>query len=167
MNTNLALVGFLCDSFSGQIHISLGMTNRAEEEELVAFLAEHGRLSSTVLYACTSDYPVRFEDVSLGEITRLRDTYGSQVAGVGFSGHHLGIAADVAAQTLGADWIERHFTLDRTMKGTDHAASLEADGLRRLVRDVRAVNEALSPKREEILPAETVAREKLKWRANQ
>ena len=63
--------------------------------------------------------------------------------GIGFSGHHQGIAADIAALTLGAEWIERHFTLDRTWKGTDHAASLEPDGLRKLVRDVRNVAKAL------------------------
>ncbi|MEZ5083099.1 MAG: N-acetylneuraminate synthase family protein [Bacteroidales bacterium] len=62
---------------------------------------------------------------------------------MGFSGHHLGIAVDTAAFTLGAEWIERHYTLDRTWKGTaDHAASLEPDGLRRVVRDIRAVAKA-------------------------
>ena len=58
---------------------------------------------------------------------------------------------------------ERHFTLDRTWKGTDHAASLEPDGLRRLVRDVRAVSQALTYKKTEILPVEAETRAKLKW----
>ncbi|MFW6311851.1 MAG: N-acetylneuraminate synthase family protein, partial [Nanoarchaeota archaeon] len=77
---------------------------------------------------------------------------------------HLGIAVDVAAYTLGAVYIERHFTLDRTWKGTDHAASLEPDGLRRLVRDLRAVEKALNYKEKEILDIEKVQREKLKYR---
>ena len=64
--------------------------------------------------------------------------------------------------TLGAEWIERHFTLDRTWKGTDHAASLEPDGMRRLVRDVRNVSKALRSKYSEILPVEEVQRKKLK-----
>jgi len=64
--------------------------------------------------------------------------------------------------TLGAVWIERHFTLDRTWKGTDHAASLEPDGMRRLVRDTRAVAEALAYKQEDILDVEKVQRAKLK-----
>jgi N-acetylneuraminate synthase len=81
---------------------------------------------------------------------------------IGFSGHHLGIAADIAALTLGAQYFERHFTLDRTWKGTDHAASLEPDGLRRLVRDLRNVAKALTYKREEILDVEKVQRKKLK-----
>lgn len=162
-NSNTELLAFLCDEYGGELHVSLGMTDREEEEELVSFLEQRGRLSSTVLYACTSGYPVPFEDLCLGEITRLREAYGSRLAGIGFSGHHLGIAADVAAMTLGAEWVERHFTLDRTMKGTDHAASLEPDGMRRLARDMRAVSTALGSKREAILPIEAVQREKLKW----
>jgi N-acetylneuraminate synthase len=157
------MLAYLCDGFRGEIHVSLGMTQRREEEEIISFLEERGRLGSTVLYACTSGYPVPFEDLCLGEIVRLNEAYGSRVAGIGFSGHHLGIAADVAAQTLGVTWIERHFTLDRTMKGTDHAASLEPDGMRKLVRDVAAVNSALTTKPEEILPIEKAQRQKLKW----
>ena len=69
----------------------------------------------------------------------------------------------MAAQTLGAAWIERHFTLDRTWKGTDHAASLEPDGLRKLVRDTRAVAKALSYRTSELLEVELPQRQKLKW----
>lgn len=83
---------------------------------------------------------------------------------IGFSGHHLGIAVDVAAYTLGASVIERHYTLDRTWKGTDHAASLEPDGVRKLVRNLNAVYDSLTYKSEEILPIEQVQREKLKYR---
>ncbi len=162
-NLNRELLGYLCDEYSGQIHVSLGMTDRDEEEQLVDFLRNRGRAGDTVVYACTSGYPVPFDDVCLLELTRLQETYGDDVAAIGFSGHHLGIAADVAAQTLGARWIERHFTLDRTMKGTDHAASLEPDGLRRLVRDTRAVARSLRPKAAEILPIERETRAKLKW----
>jgi N-acetylneuraminate synthase len=64
--------------------------------------------------------------------------------------------------TLGATWVERHFTLDRTWKGTDHAASLEPDGMRRLVRDLRNVSLALAPKAEQLLDCEKVQRRKLK-----
>jgi len=161
-NTNFDLLAVLCDDFGGQIHLSLGMTTRAEEEEIVTFLDRRGRARDTVLYACTSGYPVAFEDLCLHEITRLRAAYERTVAAVGLSGHHLGIAADMAALTLGAQWIERHFTLDRTWKGTDHAASLEPDGLRRLVRDAAAVSAALSEKPKELLDVEQPQREKLK-----
>ena len=76
----------------------------------------------------------------------------------------LGIAVDVAAYTLGANWIERHFTLDRTWKGTDHSASLEPTGLRKLARDVRATHKALTYKTKDILDIEQVQRDKLKYR---
>lgn len=72
------------------------------------------------------------------------------------------IFSDIAALALGAEVFERHFTLDRTWKGTDHAASLEPDGMRRLARDLRNVAKALACKSEDILPVEAVQREKLK-----
>ena len=97
------------------------------------------------------------------EITRLKNQYEGRVKAIGFSGHHLGIAADISAYTLGANYIERHYTLDRTWKGTDHAASLEPDGIRKLVRNLNAVEEALKYKDTEILPIEQVQRNKLKY----
>ncbi|WP_376691969.1 N-acetylneuraminate synthase family protein [Wenzhouxiangella sp. EGI_FJ10409] len=162
-NQHFEMLGWLRDSFDGQIQISLGMTTRDEEEKVVSFFEEAGRGKDILIYSCTSGYPVPFEDICLNEILRLRETFGDRVGGIGFSGHHLGIAADVAAMTLGADWIERHFTLDRTWKGTDHAASLEPDGLRRLCRDVKHVSRALAYKDQEILPIEQAQRDKLKW----
>ena len=161
-NQDFRVLEWLCDNFAGQIHVSLGMTTQAEEERLVGFLSSKNRLKDTVLYACTSGYPVSFDDLALLEIERLGSAYRESVAGIGFSGHHLGIAADVAAQTLGAEWIERHFTLDRTWRGTDHAASLEPDGMRRLVRDTRAVARALKPRPAELLAVEEPQRAKLK-----
>ena len=98
------------------------------------------------------------------EINRMREAYESRVKAIGFSGHHLGIAIDMAAYTLGASIIERHYTLDRTWKGTDHAASLEPEGIRKLVRNLNAVHEALTYKSVEILPIEQVQRDKLKYR---
>lgn len=161
-NLNFQMLGYLANHFSGEIHVSLGMTTHLEEEEIVDFFVKHNRNNDLVLYACTSGYPVAFEDLCLLEITRLRKKFGDIVKAIGFSGHHLGIAADIAALTLGAVYFERHFTLDRTWKGTDHAASLEPDGLRRLARDLRNVSKALTYKREEILDVEKVQRKKLK-----
>jgi sialic acid synthase len=161
-NLHFDLLEILARDYAGEIHLSFGMTKREEEEQIVSFLEKHGAASRTVIYSCTSGYPVAFEDICLFEITRLRETFSSRVKEIGFSGHHLGIAADVAAMTLGATWIERHFTLDRTWKGTDHAASLEPDGMRRLVRDVRNVHKALAAKATELLPCENVQRAKLK-----
>ena len=157
------MLSVLCDEYGGKIHLSFGMTRHDEEERIVKFFEDKGRARDVVLYSCTSGYPVAFEDICLLEITRLKKSYGDRVDEIGFSGHHLGIAADVAAMTLGATWVERHFTLDRTWKGTDHAASLEPDGMRRLARDLGNVSKALAYKAKDILDVEEVQREKLKW----
>lgn len=162
-NLHFEMLGYLCENYDGEIHLSFGMTTKEEEQTVVSFFEERKRAKDLVIYSCTSGYPVAFEDIALYEIIRLRETFGERVKEIGFSGHHLGIAADVAAMALGATWIERHYTLDRTWKGTDHAASLEPDGLRRLVRDVRNVAKSLDYKREDILDVEKIQRKKLKW----
>ena len=158
------MLEWLCDNYEGEIHVSLGMTTHEEEEKLIQLFERKGRNKDVVLYVCTSGYPVPFEDVCLLEINRVREAYGSRVKEIGFSGHHLGIAVDIAAYTLGASSIERHYTLDRTWKGTDHAASLEPEGIRKLKRDLMAAYKALHYKPEEVLPIEQVQREKLKYR---
>ena len=161
-NLNFKLLSFVADNFGGEIHISFGMTTREEEEKIVKFFCNRQRNKDLVIYSCVSGYPVEFKDLSLLDIKRLIEKFGKEVKGIGFSGHHLGIAADIAALTLGATYFERHFTLDRTWKGTDHAASLEPDGLRRLVRDIRNVSKALTYKQEDILEVEKEQRRKLK-----
>lgn len=163
-NTHFEMIQWLCDNYQGEIQLSFGMTSRAEEEEIVRLFEKNGRAGDLVLFNCTSGYPVAFEDVCILEIIRMRESYGKRVKAIGFSGHHLGIAIDVAAYTLGAEYIERHYTLDRTWKGTDHAASLEPDGVRKLARNLRETYSALNFKREEILPVEQVQRDKLKYR---
>lgn len=163
-NNNYTMLEWLCLNYNGEIHISFGMTTRAEEEKIINIFEKTGRNKDLVLYACTSGYPVPFQDVCLLEITRMRETYGNRVKEVGFSGHHLGIAVDIAAYTLGASTIERHYTLDRTWKGTDHAASLEPEGIKKLKRDLVAVHKSLAYKKEEILPIEDVQRKKLKYK---
>ena len=161
-NLNKSLLTYLCDNYEGEIHMSFGMTSKEEEEKIIQFFEDKKRNKDLVIYNCTSGYPVPFKDVCLLDLTRLRRDYGKRVKAIGFSGHHLGIAIDSAATALGAEWIERHFTLDRTWKGTDHAASLEPDGLRKLARDCRAVAEALTYKDEDIIEIEKVQRNKLK-----
>jgi sialic acid synthase len=163
-NNHYEMLEWLCENYTGEIHVSAGMTSKIEIEELISFFEHKNRNKDVVLYACTSGYPVPFEDIALLEISYLIEKYSTRIREIGFSGHHLGIAVDIAAYTLGATWIERHYTLDRTWKGTDHAASLEPDGLRRLVRDLKAVNKALSYKKEEILEIEKAQRDKLKFR---
>ena len=163
-NNHYEMLEWLCDNYEGEIHVSLGMTTHEEEEKLVSLFESKGRNKDVVLYECTSGYPVPFENVCLLEINRIREAYGDRVKEIAFSGHHLGIAVDIAAYTLGASTIERHYTLDRTWKGTDHAASLEPEGVRKLKRDLEASYKALTYKSVEVLPIEEVQREKLKYR---
>ncbi|MGL5312909.1 MAG: N-acetylneuraminate synthase family protein [Peptostreptococcaceae bacterium] len=163
-NNHYEMLTWLCENYSGEIHVSLGMTTREEEENLIKLFEEKNRNKDLVVYSCTSGYPVDFEEICLLEITRLKEMYGNRVKEIGFSGHHLGIAVDVAAYTLGATTIERHYTLNRTWKGTDHAASLEPDGIRRLKRNLDATYKALTYKNEELLDIEKIQREKLKYR---
>lgn len=163
-NLHFEMLQYLCDHFKGEIHLSFGMTTKEEEHEIVDFFTRNNRNQDLVIYSCTSGYPVPFEDICLLEVNRLKETFGGVVKDIGFSGHHLGIAADIGGMTLGANWVERHYTLDRTWKGTDHAASLEPDGMRKLNRDLKNVAKSLSLKKEDILDIEKVQRDKLKWR---
>ena len=164
-NNNFEMLKVLRDEYQGEVHLSFGMTSKDEEKEIIQFFEETDQAKERlVVYSCTSGYPVPFPDVCLLEISRLKKEYGDRVKAIGFSGHHLGIAIDNAAYTLGATWIERHFTKDRTWKGTDHAASLEPTGLRKLSRDIKATFAALRYKSADILPIEQVQRDKLKYR---
>ena len=164
-NNNFDMLRVLRDDFKGQVQLSIGMTKKGEVEEIVKFFELNDQAKSRLLlYSCTSGYPVPAKDVALLEINWLYENYGDRVNEIGFSGHHLGIALDVAAYTLGARWIERHFTKDRTWKGTDHAASLEPGGMAKLTRNLNAVYQALNYKTVDILPIERVQREKLKNR---
>ena len=150
-NLNFPLLNALVKGFDGDIHVSTGMTTKDEIEKIVQLFEERNASDRVVLYNCTSGYPVPFEDICLLDINTMKERWGHRVKEIAFSGHHLGIAADIAAVTLGASWVERHFTLDRTWKGTDHSASLEPDGLRRLCRDIKNVSMALTHKETEIL----------------
>ena len=90
---------------------------------------------------CTASYPANYEHLNLRVISNLRERYPDNV--IGYSGHDNGIAMAVVAYTLGARVIEKHFTLNRTMKGTDHAFSLEPQGMKKMVRDLYRTSKAL------------------------
>ena len=163
-NNHFDMLKILRDNYKGDVHVSLGMTTPKEVDQIIDFFDQDSVLKDrVVIYACTSGYPVPFNELCLLEIKRLIDSFGDRVKAVGFSGHHLGIAADIAAFTLGAKWIERHFTKDRTWKGTDHAASLEPSGFSKLIRDLDATHKSLKYKDKDILEIEKPQREKLKW----
>merc|ERR1711988_777717 len=164
-NQHWEMQKILRDEYEGDVHISTGMTTKDEIEKIVSFW-EAGKgdaKNRLVLYNCTSGYPVPFEDVCLLELRELYANYVHRVKHIGFSGHHLGIAVDVAAYAMGAIWNERHFTKDRTWKGTDHGASLEPQMLKDLCTGLQNTYESLTYKAEDILPIEMVQRKKLKY----
>ena len=162
-NNNYELLSYLFKKFNGYCHISLGMTTAIEEKKIIQLSKKYKKNKKLILYACTSDYPVKHEDICLLEISRLRKNLGKKIHAIGFSGHHQGISADIAAGTLGVKWVERHFTLDRTLKGTDHAASLEPDGARKVKRDLVLLEKSLKFKKKKILDCELAQRKKLKY----
>jgi len=163
-NNNFEMLEWLAKNYNGEIHISTGMTYLDEIYSIVDLMNKNNRGKDVILYNCTSGYPVPFEDVALLEISRLIGKYKDKVKAIGFSGHHLGIAIDIAAYTLGAYYIERHYTLDRTWKGTDHAASLEPEGMRKLIRNLNTTFKALNYKDKDILDIEKIQRKKLKYK---
>ena len=163
-NNNFKVLEYLCDNYEGDIHLSLGMTTKEEIDKIVQFFIDKKRNKSLVLYSCTSGYPVPYNDICLLEIKKLYDAYSNVVKAIGFSGHHIGIYPDIAAFTLGASVIERHFTLNHNWKGTDHKASLEPQEMRELVEALTNVDNALAYKNVDLLDIEKVQRQKLKYK---
>lgn len=161
-NLDLNIYLALQNCLPKELHISTGMTKGEEVSLLLEFLKSVIPLDRVILYVTTSSYPCKFSDLHLMNLVSLRNDYGHLVKGFGFSGHHEGIAPDIAALALGADFIERHFTLDRSWKGTDQAASLAIPGLSKLRRDLNNCEEALTYRPPGILDVEKEAFEKVK-----
>lgn len=113
-----------------------------------------------VLMHATSTYPMEPEEANLRMIPALRDRYPG--VPVGYSGHERGLQISLAAVALGAVAVERHITLDRTMWGSDHAASLEPTGLTHLVRDIRVIEQALGDGVKRVFPGELAPMAKLR-----
>jgi len=134
--TNLPLLDHLISKGKPLI-LSTGMSRMEEVEITVDFLKQ--RRAEFALLHCNSTYPAAFEDINLLFMNQLRRFD----VPVGYSGHERGIAVSTVAAALGASIIERHVTLDRTMDGPDHAASLEPQGFKKMVRDIRQVSQAL------------------------
>ena len=109
---------------------------------------------------CTASYPADFTQLNLRVIQTLRQKYPDNV--IGFSGHDNGIAMSTAAFTLGARVIEKHFTLNRALKGTDHAFSLEPQGLSKLVRDLRRTSSALGDGNKVVYESENAPMRKMR-----
>lgn len=122
-----------------EVILSTGMSNIEEIEQAVEVLEKNGSGSISLLH-CTTEYPAPFESLNLRAIGTLSDRFGLQV---GYSDHSLGIVASLGAVAVGAKIIEKHFTLDKTMEGPDHKASLEKEEFKALVRGIRELEKAL------------------------
>jgi len=118
------------------IILSTGMSTTEQIDHAVQVL---GKEDLILLHAC-STYPAYYEELNLRAIPVMKERYAVPV---GYSGHETGIASTVAAAVLGACCIERHITMDRSMEGSDHAASLEPNGISRIVRDIRLVEQSM------------------------
>ncbi len=157
-NQNYQLLDFVFDHYE-KIHISLGMTSIDERNRISDYIHKNkDRPKRSVIYHCTSIYPCPFEKIHLLEISRMKQIYPH----VGFSNHGYGIATDIAAMILGAEYIERHFIDDRAFRHTDAAPSLEVAGLEKLCRDIRNVQKTLFYKPDDIDELEAEQRKKLK-----
>ncbi|HHX95326.1 MAG TPA: N-acetylneuraminate synthase, partial [Clostridia bacterium] len=119
--------------------MSTGMSNLDEIQEAFNLLQENGSGEITLLH-CTTEYPAPYEDVNLRAMLTLKEKFNTPV---GYSDHTIGIEVPVAAVTLGATVIEKHFTLDRNMEGPDHKASLEPHELKAIVSAIRNVELAM------------------------
>ncbi|EGR9249244.1 N-acetylneuraminate synthase [Campylobacter upsaliensis] len=122
-----------------KVLLSTGMANLAEIEAALEILRKNGTRDITLLH-CTTEYPTPFEDVNLNALKTLKEAFKLEV---GYSDHTEGIVASLGAVALGAVVIEKHFTLDKTMEGPDHRASLEFEELRALCKGIRELEKAL------------------------
>jgi sialic acid synthase SpsE len=136
--------------------LSTGMSTLEEVKHAVDILGSNG----LVLCHCNSTYPCPKEDLNLRVITSLKGLFPDSV--MGYSGHEVGLATTVAAVALGAQYIERHITLDRSMWGTDQSASVEPNGFKRLVDDIRAVEASLGDGVKRVTDGELEAMKKLR-----
>lgn len=135
--------------------LSTGMSSMQEIDKAVSLLND----VPLAIAQATSTYPAEASELNLRAIQTFSEKYKVPV---GYSGHERGLQVTIAAVALGATFVERHITLDRSMWGTDHSASLEPDGLKKLVRDIRIVELALGDGKKKVYDSEIPIRAKLR-----
>ena len=135
--------------------ISSGMSTMNEIDKALEILGQ----DNTILFHCTSTYPTDNNETNLNVIPKLIEKYDCPI---GYSGHERGILPSSIAVVLGACAVERHITLDRTMWGSDQSASLEADGLSKLVRDIRNIKSFLGDGVKKVYDSEIPIKQKLR-----
>ncbi len=154
--TNLPLLEVLAET-KIPIILSTGMAGKKELDEALAVVAKHH--SNITILHCVSQYPTHPQNANLNTIKYLQENYPAYT--IGYSDHTIGISAPIAAVAMGAKVIEKHITLDRTMKGTDQAGSLGADGVQRMMRDIRLLEMSFGKKEIFIDPTVMSSRTKL------
>jgi len=155
-NLNFDLMNFLVHNYKKDIHLSLGMITKSERNKIVDYVSRYPH--RFIIYHTTTEYPCPFSRAFLLQIPELLQ----KVPRVGFSSHAKGIAIENAAVALGASWIEKHYTNDRTIRSGDAANSLEPEGLRKLVRDLKATYQALQYKPDDMTEVEKEQSDKLR-----
>ena len=153
--TNLPYLS-LIGGYNTEIILSTGMADLGEIEQAIRVLEKNGteRNKITLLH-CTTEYPAPFEEVNLKAMNTLREAFGTEV---GYSDHTEGIEVAIAATALGASVIEKHFTLDKSLHGPDHKASLDPDELKKMVYSIRLIEKSLGDGRKE--PSQSEIRNK-------
>ena len=140
-----------------RIIFSAGMSTLEETDQAVKWMREES--AAFALLHCNSAYPAPLEDLNLSCITTLKERYNCEV---GYSGHEFRLGTTVAAVYLGATILERHITIDRTMWGSDHLASVEPQGLIKLVTGVRELETAFGDGVKRVTEGEISSRNKLR-----
>lgn len=139
--TNLPLLDAMAQSGIPMI-LSTGMADKTALDEALEVITKHHEEVS--ILHCLSQYPAEHTRINLGSVTYLKEQYPDYT--IGYSDHSIGIMVPVAAVAMGAEIIEKHITIDREMKGSDQKGSLGPDGVRRMVRDIRILEQALGEK---------------------
>ena len=137
------------------IFLGTGMSTPEQIEHAVEVLGE----DNLIIYHCTSTYPTELNEINLKVITALREKYSCPI---GFSGHEKGILPTIMSAMLGASAVERHITIDRTLWGSDQAASLERDGISRIVRDIHQIKTIMGDGNKIVYDSEKPIIEKLR-----
>lgn len=156
MLTNYELVE-ACAKSGKRVILSTGMSTEEEIDTAVDTIKRF--TSDFAILHCNSTYPAPIEELNLSTIKTLKDKYNCEV---GYSGHEFRIGTTVAAIYLGATILERHITLDRTMWGTDHLSSVEPQGLIKLVKGVRELEDAYGDGIIQVTESEKIIRNKLR-----
>jgi len=153
--TNLPLLEAMAET-NIPIILSTGMTGKKELDDALAVITKYH--SNISILHCLSQYPSEYQNINLLSIQYLKEQYPQFT--IGYSDHSIGILMPAVAVGMGAEIIEKHITLSRTMKGTDHRGSLEPEGIWRMVRDIRNTEYAIGEK--EIFVSDTVMATRIK-----